>query len=71
MAPITPREHREMERRNKHREGRLRRKYPEVHGKVVDFITHTIRWHALFHRPFRGPDELFRPLCLRYVRRWS
>jgi hypothetical protein len=31
-----------MERRNKQREGRLRGKYPEVYGKVVDFITHTI-----------------------------
>jgi hypothetical protein len=31
-----------METRSKLREARLRRKYREVHGKVVDFITHTI-----------------------------
>ena len=31
-----------MERRSNQREERLRRKYPEVHGKVVDVITHTI-----------------------------
>ena len=37
-----PKERLETERRSKHRQGRLRRKYPEVHGKVVDFITHTI-----------------------------
>ena len=42
MTPITPKERREMERRSKRREGLLRRKYPEVHGKVLDFITHTI-----------------------------
>ena len=31
-----------MERRSKRREELLRGRYPEVHGKVVDFITHTI-----------------------------
>jgi hypothetical protein len=42
MTPMTPKERGEMERRSKRREGLLRGKYPEVHGKVVDFITHTI-----------------------------
>jgi aerobic C4-dicarboxylate transport protein len=26
---------------------------------------------VVLHRPFHGPDELLRPLCLRYVRRWN
>jgi len=42
MAPMTPKELREIERRSKAGEKRLRGKYPEVHGMVVDFITHTI-----------------------------
>jgi len=42
MTRITAEERRAIEKRSKQREARLRRKYPEVHGKVVDFITHTI-----------------------------
>lgn len=42
MTPMTPKERGEMERRSKRREELLRGRYPEVHGKVVDFITHTI-----------------------------
>ena len=42
MTPMTPKERRQIERRSNLREARLRRKYREVHGKVVDFITHTI-----------------------------
>jgi hypothetical protein len=39
MAPMTAKERRAMERRSKLREARLRRKYRDVHGKVVDYIT--------------------------------
>ena len=42
MTRITAKERREIGKRSKQREERLRWKYPEVHGKVVDFITHTI-----------------------------
>ena len=39
---ITAEERREIAQRIKKHHKRLREKYPEVHGKVVDFITHTI-----------------------------
>jgi len=42
MTQITAEERRQIEKRSKQREARLRRKYPEAHGKIVDFITHTI-----------------------------
>jgi hypothetical protein len=42
MTPITAKERKRIENRSKQREERLRRKYPEVHGKVVDFVTQTI-----------------------------
>jgi hypothetical protein len=42
LFSLTPKECRKMETRSKLREARLRRKYREVHGEVVDFITHTI-----------------------------
>lgn len=42
MTTMTPKERREIERRSKLREARLRRKYREVHGKVVDYITNTV-----------------------------
>ena len=41
MSRMTAEEHRQIEKLSKQRE-RLSRNYPEVHGKVVDFITHTI-----------------------------
>ena len=37
-----------MERHSKQRQGRLRGKYPEVHGKVVDFINHTVADGTLY-----------------------
>ena len=49
-----------MERRSNQREERLRRKYPEVHGKVVDFITHTIDDGTL-----RLTDQT--SFCVRYA----
>jgi hypothetical protein len=39
---ITAEERREIAERIKKQRKQLREKYPEVHGKVVDFITHTI-----------------------------
>jgi hypothetical protein len=53
-----------MERRSKGREGLLRRKYPEVHGKVVDFITHTIDDGTLYFT-VRFTDQT--SFCVRYA----
>ena len=64
MTRITPEERREIEKRSKQREARLRRKYPEVHGKVVDFITHTIEDGTLYFT-VRFTDKT--SFCLRYV----
>ena len=64
MAPMTPKERQEMERRSKRREGLLRRKYPEVHGKVVDFITHTIDDGTLYFT-VRFTDQT--SFCVRYA----
>jgi hypothetical protein len=64
MTRITPEERREIEKRSKQREARLRRKYPEVHGKVVDFITHTIDNGTLYFT-VRFTDKT--SFCLRYV----
>src|SRR5213080_1362275 len=41
IKPISPAEHRRLKNRKKKYE-RLRRRYPEVHGKKVDWISH---WH--------------------------
>ena len=64
MAPMTPKERREMEGRCKQREGRLRRKYSEVHGKVVDFITHTVDDGTLYFT-VRFTDQT--SFCVRYA----
>jgi len=65
MNRITPEDSSEIGRRSKQREARLRRKYPEVHGKVVDFISHNIDDGTLyFIVQFCGQDELLPPLRL-------
>ncbi len=42
LTPITAKERREIDKSIKRKYDRFRRRYPEVHGKVVDFITHSI-----------------------------
>jgi hypothetical protein len=64
MAPITPMERRKLETGSKQREARLRRKYPEVHGKVVDFISHTIDDGTLYFT-VRFTDQT--SFCVRYA----
>jgi hypothetical protein len=63
MTPMTPQERRQMERRYKQREAQLRRKYREVHGKVVDFITHTID-HGMLYFTVHFMDQT--SFCVRY-----
>src|SRR5258708_15152357 len=41
IKPITSAEHRRLERRIKKKHEKLRRRYPEVHRKVVDVIDHS------------------------------
>lgn len=38
--PMNAAEHRRLDRRIKKRHQKLRRRYPEVHGKTVDWISH-------------------------------
>jgi hypothetical protein len=64
MAPMTAKERREMERRSKLREARLRRKYREVHGKVVDFITNTVDDGILYFTVHFTDRTSF---CVRYA----
>lgn len=64
MARITAKERRDIERRSRQREELLRRKYPEVHGKVVDFITHTIDGGTLYFTVRFNDQTSF---CLRYA----
>ena len=64
MTRVTAKERREIGKRSKQREERLRWKYPEVHGKVVDFITHTINDGTLYFT-VRFEDKT--SFCLRYA----
>ena len=40
IKPISPAEHMRLDRRIKKKYEKLRRRYPEVHGKKVDWISH-------------------------------
>ena len=64
MTRITAEERRQIEKRSKQREARLRRKFPEVHGKIVDFITHTIDDGTLYFTVHFTDRTSF---CVRYA----
>ena len=48
LTPITAKERRNLDERIKKKYDRFRRRYPEIHGKVVDFITHSIEDGTLY-----------------------
>jgi hypothetical protein len=48
VTPITAKERRRIDKAIKKKYARFRRKYPEVHGKVVDFITNSIEDGMLY-----------------------
>jgi hypothetical protein len=47
-TPITAKERRKLDKSIKKKYDRFRRRYPEVHGRVVDFITHSIEDGTLY-----------------------
>ena len=48
ITPITATRSRELDRRIQKRREKLRKRYPEVHGRVVDYISHSIDGGTLF-----------------------
>src|SRR5215813_13512534 len=63
LTPITTKERRKLDNSIKKKYDRFRRRYPEVHGKAVDFITHFIDDGALFQRAFQDKTDF----SLRYA----
>ena len=48
VTPTSAEQRQELDRQTKRLYDRLRRRYPEVHGKVVDFISHSIEEGTLY-----------------------
>ena len=48
ITPFTAKERKRFDQRIKKKYERFRKRYPEVHGKVVDFITHSIEDGTLY-----------------------
>jgi hypothetical protein len=48
ITPITAEESREIHQRIRERREKLRQRYPEVHGRAVDYISHSIEDGTLF-----------------------
>ena len=48
IVPASAQQRRELDQRTKKLYDRLRRRYPEVHGKVVDFISHSVEDGTLY-----------------------
>ena len=48
LTPITAKERSKLDKSIKKKYDRFRRRYPEIHGKVVDFITHSIEDGTLY-----------------------
>ena len=64
MSPSAANERKRIDKRINKKYERFRRRYPEVHGKVVDFITHSIEDGTLyFSVRFKGKTDF----SLRYA----
>jgi hypothetical protein len=48
LKPFTARERKSIDKKIRERYQRFRNRYPEVHGKVVDFVTHAIEDGTLY-----------------------
>ncbi len=48
ITPITAKKSKELNRRIQKRKEELRKRYPEVHGRVVDYVSHSIEDGTLF-----------------------
>ena len=48
IKPVSAREHKRLENRIRIRHEKLRKKYSEIHGKVVDWISHSIEDNCLY-----------------------
>jgi hypothetical protein len=48
ITPISAKEHRKIAKQIRKHHARLRERYPVVHGKVVDFITHSVNDGTLY-----------------------
>ncbi len=48
ITPISTKERRKIDKSIMRHLKRLRRRYPEVHGKIVDFISHSIQDGTLY-----------------------
>ena len=48
IKPIDASEHQRWEQRIRERHEKPRRKYPKIHGKVIDWISHSIEDNCLY-----------------------
>lgn len=48
VIPASTKQRQQLDQRTKKLYDRLRRRYPEVHGKVVDFISHSVEDGTLY-----------------------
>jgi hypothetical protein len=48
LTPITARERKELDKSIEEANHKLRKKYSEIHNKVVDYVTHTVRGTTVF-----------------------
>ena len=64
VTPMSAQERKKLDERIKKKYDRLRRRYPEIHGKAVDFITHSIEDGTLYFA-IRFTDKT--DFCLRYA----
>jgi hypothetical protein len=65
VARITPEERKKLHKLMKKRLAMWRKKYPEVRGKVVDYITHSVNNRTVYFAVwFQGQDRLLTPVRL-------
>jgi hypothetical protein len=63
ITPISAAEHRRLDKRIKKKHEKLRRRYPEVHGRKVDWISHGYEEGYLFFNVRFTDGKTFSILC--------
>jgi len=58
LTPITAKVRRKLDERIKKKYDRIRRRYPEIHGKVVDLSTHDVAVRRSLRSSLRGGQKI-------------
>lgn len=57
ITPISEKQSRELDERIRRRKERVRKRYPDIHGRIVGYICHSMLFHTRPNMPYRGLES--------------